>query len=98
MELRTDTVTDTQTHRHMDRSTYLKMDLKSDFFDLFQTICFWKAESLCFKNLLEFLGYEVKREKNQLALRKSGEFFRAKILVKSSSSPDRPARLGYRRG
>ena len=24
------------------------MDLKSDFFDFFQTICFWKAESLCF--------------------------------------------------
>ena len=33
------------------RSTYLKMDLKSDFFYFFQTICFWKAESLCFKNL-----------------------------------------------
>ena len=44
-------VTDTQTHGHTDRSTYLKMDLKSDFFDFFQTICFWKAESLCFKNL-----------------------------------------------
>ena len=43
--------TDTQTHGHTDRSTYLKMDLKSDFFDFFQTICFWKAESLCFKNL-----------------------------------------------
>ena len=50
----TDTHTDTLTHRHTghtDRSTYLKMDLKSDFFDFFQTICFWKAESLCFKNL-----------------------------------------------
>ena len=35
------------------------MDLKNDFFDFFQTICFWKAESLCFKNLLEFLGSEV---------------------------------------
>ena len=45
------THTDTQTHGHTDRSTYLKMDLKSDFFDFFQTICFWKAESLCFKNL-----------------------------------------------
>ena len=33
------------------RSSYLKMDLKSDFFDFFQTIYFWKAESLCFKNL-----------------------------------------------
>ena len=41
---------------------------------------------------------KFKRERNQLALRKSGEFFRAKILVKSSSSPDGPARLGYRRG
>ena len=26
------------------RSSYLKMDLKSDFFDFFQSICFWKAE------------------------------------------------------
>ena len=41
------------------RPPYLKMDLKSDFFDFFQTICFCKAESLSFKNLLEFLGSEV---------------------------------------
>ena len=26
-------------------SSYLKMDLKSDFFDFFQPICFWKAET-----------------------------------------------------
>ena len=55
----------TQTHRHMDtqtheqehanRSSYLKMDLKSDFFDFFQPICFWKAETKLEMNLLEFL-------------------------------------------
>ena len=35
---------------------------------------------------------EIKGTKNQLALRKVVDFFRAKILVKSSSSPDSPAR------
>ena len=40
-------------------STYLKYEPEKWFFDFFQTICFWKAESLCFKNLLEFLGSEV---------------------------------------
>ena len=34
---------------------YLKMDLKSDFFDFFQPICFWKAETKLEMNLLEFL-------------------------------------------
>ena len=38
-------------------------------------------------NLIEFKG-----TKNQLTLRKAVDFFRAKILVKSSSSPDSPAR------
>ena len=37
------------------RSSYLKMDLKSDFFDFFQSICFWKAETKLEMNLLEFL-------------------------------------------
>ena len=41
------------------RSSYLKMDLKSDFFDFFQPICFWKAETKLQMNLLEFLGSEV---------------------------------------
>ena len=58
-----------QTHRHMDTQTheqehgpwssYLKMDLKNDFFDFFQPICFWKAETKLEMNLLEFLGSEV---------------------------------------
>ena len=39
--------------------------------------------------LPSYSRYLLKRERNQLALRKSGEFFRAKFLVKSSSSPDR---------
>ena len=38
------------------------------------------------------LNRHIKERINQLTLRKSGEFFRAKILVKSSSSPDGPAR------
>ena len=40
-------------------SSYLKMDLKNDFFDFFQPICFWKAETKLEMNLLEFLGSEV---------------------------------------
>ena len=40
-------------------SSYLKMDLKSEFFDFFQPICFWKAETKLEMNLLEFLGSEV---------------------------------------
>ena len=35
--------------------SYLKMDLKSDFFDFFQTLCFCKAETKLGMNLLEFL-------------------------------------------
>jgi hypothetical protein len=30
-----------------------------DFFDFFQTICFWKAETELEMDLLEFLGSEV---------------------------------------
>ena len=41
------------------RSSYLKMDLKSEFFDFFQTLCFWKAETKLEMNVLEFLGSEV---------------------------------------
>ena len=41
------------------RRSYLKMDLKSEFFDFFQTLCFWKAETKLGMNLLEFLGSEV---------------------------------------
>ena len=41
------------------RRLYLKIALKSDFFDFFQTICFWKAETELEINLLEFLGSEV---------------------------------------
>ena len=37
----------------------LEMDLKSDFFDFFQTICFSKAETKLEMNLLEFLRSEV---------------------------------------
>ena len=37
------------------------MDLKSDFFDFFQTICFWKAETKLEMNLLKFFGSEVTR-------------------------------------
>ena len=37
------------------RPPYLKMDLKSDFFDFLQPICFWKAETKLEMNLLEFL-------------------------------------------
>ena len=40
-------------------SSYLKMDLKSEFFDFFQPICFWKAETKLVMNLLEFLRSEV---------------------------------------
>ena len=54
------THTDTWTRRHTGPwSSYLKMDLKSDFFDFFQPICFWKAETKLEMNLLEFLGSEV---------------------------------------
>ena len=41
------------------RISYLKIALKSDFFDFFQTICFWKAETELEINLFEFLGSEV---------------------------------------
>ena len=40
-------------------SSYMKMDLKSEFFDFFQPICFWKAETKLVMNLLEFLRSEV---------------------------------------
>ena len=30
-----------------------------DFFDFFQTVCFWKAETKLEMNLLNFLGSEV---------------------------------------
>ena len=40
-------------------SSYMEMDLKSEFFDFFQPICFWKAETKLEMNLLEFLGSEV---------------------------------------
>ena len=43
----------------MCQNPYLKMDLKSDFFYFFQTICFWKAETKLGMNQLEFLGSEV---------------------------------------
>ena len=36
------------------RRSYLKMDLKSDLFYLFQTIYFWKAETKLEMNLLKF--------------------------------------------
>ena len=39
--------------------SYMKMDLKSEFFDFFQPICFWKAETKLVMNLLEFLRSEV---------------------------------------
>ena len=39
--------------------SYLKMALKNDFFDFFQTVCFWKAEIELEMDLLEFLGSEV---------------------------------------
>ena len=45
--------------RFSPRRSYLKMDLKSEFFDFFQTLCFWKAETKLGINLLEFLGSEV---------------------------------------
>ena len=35
------------------------MALKNDFFDFFQTVCFWNAEIKLEMNLLEFLGSEV---------------------------------------
>ena len=38
---------------------FSKMDLKSEFFHFFQTICFWKAETKLEMNLLKFLGSEV---------------------------------------
>ena len=41
------------------RRSYLKMDLKSEFFDFFQPLCFWKAETKLEMNVLEFLGSEV---------------------------------------
>ena len=41
------------------RRSYLKIDLKSDFFDFFQTVCFWKAETKLEMNLLKLLGSEV---------------------------------------
>ena len=41
------------------RRAYLKMDLKSEFFDFFEAIGFWKAETKLEMNVLEFLGSEV---------------------------------------
>ena len=41
------------------RRSYLKMDLKSEFFHFFQTLCFWKAETKLEMNVLEFLGSKV---------------------------------------
>ena len=40
-------------------SSYLKMALKNDFFDFFQTVCFWKAETELEMDLLEFLGSKI---------------------------------------
>ena len=40
-------------------SSYLKMDLKSEFFDFFQPICFWKVETKLVMNRLELLGSKV---------------------------------------
>jgi hypothetical protein len=40
-------------------SSYLKMALKNEFFDFFQTVCFWKAETELEIDLLDFLGSEV---------------------------------------
>ena len=48
-----------QQKQHNLVTMYLKMDLKSDFFYFFQTICFWKAETKLGMNQLEFLGSEV---------------------------------------
>jgi hypothetical protein len=39
--------------------SYLKMALKNDFFDFFQPLCFWKAETKLEMDLLDFLGSEV---------------------------------------
>ena len=39
--------------------SYLKMGLKNDFFDFFQTVCFWKAETKLEMDLLDFLRSEV---------------------------------------
>ena len=41
------------------QSSYLKMALKNEFFDFFQTVCFWKADTELEMDLLEFLGSEV---------------------------------------
>ena len=41
------------------RSSYLKIALKSEFFDFFQPLCFWKAETELEMDLLEFLGSKV---------------------------------------
>ncbi len=35
------------------------MNLKSEFFDFFQTLCFWKAETKLEMNQLDLLGSEV---------------------------------------
>ena len=43
------------------RRSYVKINLKSENFDFFQTLCFWKAESKLGMYLLEFLGSEVIR-------------------------------------
>ena len=44
-EVHTQTHTDTQTHGHMDRSTYLKMDLKIDFLTFFKLYVFGKLKA-----------------------------------------------------
>ena len=36
-------------------SSYLKMALKNEFFDFFQPLCFWKAETELEMDLLDFL-------------------------------------------
>ena len=66
----TQLLTQTYTHKTLEgefcfwahfspRSSYLKIALKSEFFDFFQTICFWKAETELEMDLLEFLGSKV---------------------------------------
>ena len=43
------------------------MDLKSEFFDFFQTLCFCKAETKLKMNLLKFFGSEVIRGRERLS-------------------------------
>ncbi len=66
----TQLLTQTHTHKTLEgefcfwahfspRNSYLKIALKMIFFDFFQTICFWKAETELEMDLLDFLGSEV---------------------------------------